>query len=225
MTAMKKAFVLFLVSAIVLSSCSFASNKGTTVRVGIEYTSDAVDKESLDSYFLSNETLYPYYKALKEKQPTLLDNVKAINPGDRFTGGISMVRFSSDVNVFMSGETLLFDDEYHLLGDSFGGYGVTEFVRRQGDAGHWLYYIYSYGSGIHRTEIRAYSLFKDEEYAIKGLELETNKDYTFAVDESDNTIDLYEATIHASYDEDGYETYSIAKGQLAYENIDDMEKA
>ncbi|MFA6627750.1 MAG: hypothetical protein WCT17_04400, partial [Bacilli bacterium] len=81
------------------------------------------------------------------------------------------------------------------------------------------------GSGIHRTEIRLFSLLNNSFYYLSDLDLGFEKDYTFDIDESDNTIDIYEATIHSSYDDSGFESFLITKGSLAFENIGDMERS
>ena len=222
----KKLFILAFIAFFALTSCDiFDVNRGIPYRYDIEYTEDSVDKESLDEYFSDNEELYPSYQELKSNDPDLLDNVKAINTGGEYKAK-KMLRFSSNRNGFLDGQTFLFEDgSYYPLGISFGGFGMTEFLRIQGNAGHWIYYIYSYGSGIHRTEIRLFSLLNNNVYYLSNLDLGFEKDFTFDIDESDNTIDVYEATIHSSYDDSGFESFLITKGTLAFENIGDMERS
>lgn len=205
-----------------LSACTV--NKGATEHYMIEYIDGVVDKEALDTYFLTNEDLYPSYKELKGNVLNLLDNTKLLKSSEHFTSELELIRFSTNGNGFLGGETFLFHKgNYRQLGIAFGGHGVTEIIRKQGNAGYWIYYIYSWGSGIHRTSIGIYELIHGKEYFLKDLKLELNKDYTFVVD-SDNTIDLYEATIIPSYSADGFVTYTITKKDLVLENIDDMQK-
>lgn len=209
-----------------LTACTlFYTNKGTTERQVIEYTDGEIDKESLDAYFLSNEEDYPSYNALKANTPSLLDNVKMLKSSESFIHNLELFRFSSNGNGFLDGETFIYDNNnYYQLGGAFGGYGLTEFVRRQGNGGHWLYFVYSFGSGIHRTEIGIFDLLHNGLYFIKDLTLEQGKDFTFMLDESDNSIDLYEATITPNQSDDGFDTYLITKDKLAFQNIDDMGK-
>lgn len=209
-----------------LTACTlFYTNKGTTERYLIEYADGEIDKESLDAFFLSKEENYPSYSTLKANTPTLLDNVKMLKSSESFIHNLELFRFSSNGNGFLDGETFIHDNNnYYQLGGAFGGYGLTEFVRRQGNGGHWLYFIYSFGSGIHRTQIGIFDLLHNGLYSINNLVLEPGKNFTFMLDESDNSIDLYEAAIVPIHNDDGYDTYSITNGELAFENIDDMAK-
>lgn len=212
--------------SLVGTSCfGFWTNKGATERLSIEYTDEAIDKEALDQYFLTHQDLYPSYEKLKENEPNILDNVKALKQSDHFINDFQILRFSVHENGFLDGETFLYKSGIcYRFGTAFGGFGVTEFVRRQGDAGHWLFFIDSFGSGIHQTQVGVFDLIQNNFYTIKDLELERYKDYTFVVDEKRNNIDLYESSITPSYSDDGFGTYSINQGDLAFQSIDDMEK-
>jgi hypothetical protein len=224
----KKVFAVLSTAflSLAVTSCDFfQANKGVTERIPVEYIEEQIDKESLNRYFLDRDDLYPSYEALKENKPNLLDNVKALNPSTSFITDIQILRFSFSNNGFLDGETfLLINGTYFHLGTAFGGFGVTEFVRRHGDAGHWLFFLYSCGSGIHQTYVGVFIFLKNNLYSIKDLVLDINTDYTFVLDDDNNSIDLYESSITPDDANDGFETYSIAGGDLALENIDDMEK-
>lgn len=208
-----------------LPSC-FKTNKGIAEHYDIVYMNEAIDKDALDKYFLDNDELYPSYQILKENCPDLLNHVKCIeSAGNFYASGLSMFRFSSTGNGFLDDATFLLDkcydgDYYFQLGNSFGGYGVTDFVRRQGNAGHWIYFLYSSGSGIHQSRIGAYEKGKHQLYSFDDIELENNKDFALAVDEKGN-IGVYEATITPHYDNEGFETFDILKDKLVIDNIDD----
>ena len=223
----KKLISLGLV-CLFLPSC-FKGNEGITEHHGIVYTEEAIDKGALNQYFLDNEELYPSYKRLKENCPDLLDHVKCIeSAGGFYASGLSMFRFSSTGNGFLDGETFLLDkcydgDYYFQLGQAFGGHGVTDFARRQGDVGFWIFFLYSFGSGIHQTRVGAYEIGRHQLYSFDTVKLENNKDFTLVVDEQRN-IDVYEATIDAQYDENNFETFNIVKGKLAVDNVDDYKK-
>ena len=211
-----------------LASC-FQTNKGIAEHHDIVYTEEAIDKTALDRYFLDNEEAYPSYSKLKENVPDLLNHVKCIeSAGGFYASGLSMFRFSSNGNGFLDGETFLLNkcydgDYYFRLGNAFGGHGVTDFVRRQGNAGHWIYFLYSAGSGIHQTGIGAYEIGKHNIYLFDNLSLATNMDFALEVDEQGN-IDVYEATITPIYDDQDFETFDISKGKLAIDNVDEFKK-
>ncbi len=226
---MRKNFLYITVILSILmnaSACeSFEPRRAATEHNTIEYTDDKINKEALDEYFSSNEELYPSYNSLKKNVPELLNNVKMIRSGSRFSDELLSFRFSNTGNGFLDGETFIyFNGNFYHLGTAFGGYGVTELVRQQDNNGHWLYFIFSYGSGIHRTQVGVFDLIKEEFLIIEGLMLEMHKDYTFVLDKTDNSIDLYEATIIPNDLGDGFCTYTITKGELAFDNIDTMKK-
>ena len=223
----KKLISLGLV-CLFLPSC-FKGNEGITEHHGIVYTEEAIDKDALNQYFLDNEELYPSYKRLKENCPDLLDHAKCIeSAGGFYASGLSMFRFSSTGNGFLDGETFLLDkcydgDYYFHLGQAFGGHGVTEIARRQGNLGYWIFFLYSFGSGVHQTRIGAYRIGKHQLYSFKGIELENHKDFTLVVDDKGN-IDIYEAEITPHYDENKFVTFDILKGNLVINDVDDYEK-
>lgn len=208
-----------------LTSC-LQTNKGIAEHHDIVYTNETIDKKALDKYFLDNEEKYPSYQTLKDNCPNLLDHARCIeSAGGFYSSGVSMFRFSSTDNGFLDGETFLlnrcFDGDYYFqLGGSFGGHGVTDFVRRQGNAGHWIYFLYSYGSGIHQTRIGAYQIGKHQLYSFDDISLENNKDFALNVDK-EGKIGVYEATITSNYDDDGFVTFNTLKGNLVIDNIDD----
>ncbi len=221
---MKNKHFTFLVATLFSLSACFGSNKGGTVKYQIEYNNESINKVNLDNYFLTHEEEYPSYKALKENVPNILDRTRTINISEGFTNKMQAIRFSNSENGFLGGETfLLHNGQYFHLGGAWGGHGVTEFIRRQGDRGYWLYFLYSNGSGIHRTNIGVYSMSKSELYTISSLELEINKDYTFKISEN-NTIDIYEATIEFYYDEGMFPHYTIVEKGLVIEAIDELQK-
>ena len=221
---MKSKHLAFLVATLLSLSSCFGSNKGGTVKYSIEYNNETINKVALDNYFLTHEEEYPSYKALKGNVPNILDHTRTINISEGFTNKMQAIRFSSGENGFLTGETiLLHNGQYFHLGGAWGSHGVTEFIRRQGDKGHWLYFLFSNGSGIHRTNVGVYNMLKSELYTISSLELEANKDYTFKISEN-NTIDIYEASIDLYYDEGMFPHYTIVEKGLVIEAIDELQK-
>ncbi len=63
----------------------------------------------------------------------------------------------------INGETyLVYKKKTYLLGTSFGGYGVTQFAYYRSLHHQRLYYIYSFGSGVHRSAIECFDFDKQE---------------------------------------------------------------
>lgn len=225
MMNIKKFFILLpLFSVSLLSSC-YKVNKGNVTRCEIKYSEEEVDKSSLDLYFLNNEDLYPNYQKLKNNTPDLLDHTRIIEVPDDYKNDMKLIRFSFYKGGFLDNQTFLYrridnTDHYFHLGSAFGGTGVSEFVFRRGDAGFYLFFLYSFGSGISRSEIGIFDFFKNEFYQIEGLSLEINKNYTLFVD--GQNIDIYEADIFGRYDDNNFPLYDINRKDLVIKNIDEM---
>lgn len=203
-----------------LTSC-VAMNESTFVKFGIEYTDGKIDAESLDDYFLNSN---PSYETLKNNQPDLLNHIKCVKSDYvKSKNKIQIFRFSSRDNGGLNGMTYLhLGNNYYPLGGSFGGWGVTEFVYRSDGNHSLLYYIYSCGSGIHRSYVNAFDLSNEKQYSIVGIETaDAFIDYTFEISE-DNSIDLYQAEIAHSYDDEGFDMFGISKERLSLEKIDSM---
>jgi len=173
-----------------------------------------------DRYRRRVKLQYVNYQTLKSNVPDLLNHVKKIDLSKElwmYRLRFEILRFSYGENGFLSGETFIHylnTDDYYQLGIAFGGHGVTEFIYQVGDAGSWLYYIFSCGSGIHTTEVHALETFKKDFYRYNVSEIESNKDYTFVLDDSHSgKFGLYEATIEPLYDEQRFPIYSITQGK------------
>ena len=65
---------------------------------------------------------------------------------------------------------------------------------------------------------------KGEFYTIDDLDLGTSIDYTFVINDEDNTIDLYKADIDSYRDNDDFSVFNIKKKNLAFAKIDEMPK-
>lgn len=217
-------------TSLCLTSCTFfAYAKSPTYHFDIAYIDVNFDKDKLDSYFLSNSDIYPTYQELKNNQPNLLDHIKVIrSTNNHRLGHPFLLRFSLNNNGFLDNQTFLMDqrsdgDYYFKLGQAFGGFGVTDFVVRRGYQGDWIFFLYSFGSGIHQTNIGAYDINSFQLYSFDGVELPNNQDFMLVVDKKRN-VDVYTATITASYDDEGFPTFNIVKGELQIDNIDDYNK-
>lgn len=214
----KNLIIVLLIGSICISSCN---NEKIIKHYDIEYSNETINIESFDTYFLNNEDLYPSYKELKKNQPNLLSNVKEVKTNFK---DLKILRFSNTDNGFLDSATFIYkDNNYYSIGASFGGFGVSEFVCIKENKNNFLYFIFSYGSGIHRTYINVFDINKNEIYQILNLNLKENCDYTFVIDKKDNSLDLYEATITAKCN-NNYDILNILKGNLFIENIDKMAK-
>lgn len=219
---MKKLIKIFTMLFIIfgLSSCV---NSNSKEYFDIQYSDEEINKESFDNYFKSNKDLYPSYETLKENNPNILDNIKQISLSNfKF----KIFRFSNDsMNGFLEGETFIYNNgSYFNLGIAFGGYGVTEFIVSQENGESWLYFLYSYGSGIHRTEIGLFNLKNNEYYYINELPLEMHIDYSLVLDKENKSIDIYTAEINPIYNDDNFNTYSIIKKEIVFESIEQFTK-
>ncbi len=217
-------FLLPLFAIVCLTCCNTTFESSFTC-FGIKYTNERVDTKSLDDYFLSNEEKYPSYKELKKNQPDLLKHTKYVKSDHVISKRkVQIIRFSSQDNGGMDSATFLrLNNNYYPLGGSFGGWGVTEFLYKKDNEHSWLYFIYSMGSGIHRSYVDVVDLSSGTYYSIIGIETaDAFIDYTFELDK-ENNIDLYEADIYHEYDNDGFDLFSINKKRLAIDNINYME--
>ncbi len=226
---MKKKRLLFLLFLLPLSSCLLiGGNKGFYEQYKIEYSDKEIDIEGLDNYLTNNED-YPMYNALKDSNPDLLNNVKKIKDSYEsekygMTSAAQFYRFSSIDCGFLNNETFVSGyNTYFQLGKAIDGYGVIDIITNKGDRGFWIYVIYSYSIEEPKTDIKVYRMHDGKKHNIKNLEIDSTKYYCFEITDK-NTIDLYEAEITASYDEDGFISFEITKTNLYKEAIDEMRK-
>ena len=228
---MKKKRFIFLLFLFPLSSCLLiGGNKGFYEQFQMEYSDKEIDIEGLDNYLTNNED-YLMYDVLKENNPNLLNNVKKIEDEYEYDGkthdrepGVDFYRFSNTDNGFLNNETFVSGyNTYYQIGKAIDGYGVTDIITNHGDRGFWIYVIDSYCIEEPKTEIKVYRMHDGKKHNIKNLEIDSTKNYCFEITDK-NTIDLYEAEITPSYDEDGFISFEITKTNLYKEAIDEMRK-
>ena len=241
---MKRIRFVFLLCIFFLSSCLLiGGNKGFFEHIIIEYSDNEIDEEKIDNYFKNNKD-YPSYNELKTNCPNLLKNVKKLN--DEVTYEINEIindeiiskekvydrvnfadfyRFSSENNDFLNNETfMLSGDKYYHIGEANGGYGVYDIMANNGDRGRWIYFIYSYGTGAQKTELRVFNLWNNKVCFIKNLKLEDDKYYCLDYNQKTAALDLYEALVEPKYDDNGFITFEINKVELYKKAIDEMKK-
>ena len=80
----------------------------------------------------------------------------------------------------INGATFLeYNGKIYLMGGYFGGYGVTQFAYYHYGDKYYLYYINSWGSGIHRSEIFVFDFIEEEITKIDYLDIPTIIDIEF----------------------------------------------
>ena len=220
--------IMILLSSFCLVSCGsrFLDKQEVGEHHYIEYIDQEINKTSFDKYLSTHQQEYPFYEQLKVNAPDVLNNVKVIDSSTHFddNGDFLMFRFSSLGNGGFDSETFLcFQGDYYHLGGAFGGFGVTEFIRVQGNQGHYLYFISSSGSGIHYTSIGVFDLLKKETYTL-DLSLKINEDYTFIYNDENHSIDLYKANIVHYVDEENYDLHIVTKLDLVKDHIERLDK-
>lgn len=117
----------------------------------MQESNGAVDKAMIDGY-LMNCTDFNY-GTIKNNDPDILTNLKNVTP-DLLKNKCSIYRFTYSTTSSLGGETfLIYDGNVYQLGSAWGGFGITEFAYECHDRKDMLYFIYSSGSGIHRSHI------------------------------------------------------------------------
>lgn len=147
---------LLIVSSICLSGCT------NNVFEELEYKDCYIfnernlnDIENIDNFEKYLQEHYENYIDLKQNVPDVIDYAKDITPKD-LKKVCNIFKFPFLELGFLSGMTYLYyENNYYPLGGSLGGYGVSQivFLNNTKDKTHELYYLYSYGSGIHQTSI------------------------------------------------------------------------
>lgn len=204
---MKKCFsYLLLISACLSFSCTSCSNFSFTppkiyniVSAKIYNVSfqiaDNIDLQELDTY-LENE-YGDRYLTLKSNNSDLLNQIYDVTPFE-LSNLAKIYRFFSSSNCgFLEDETFIYyQKNFYPIGTSFGGYGVTQFAHFYSRTTNMLYFIYSFGSGIHRSHIGIFDFFERE---IKEVDdIIYDDDICFVYSSETGLVDLYFATIGLS---------------------------
>lgn len=198
---MKKLSILIFIFLLIfsLSGCSTSNYKIFEMKIN----NDAVDKEQMHEYLLNNDDFS--YEEILENEPDLMTKLYNVTPKE--IKKCSIYRFSYEGCGGLGGETfLVYDDEVYSLGNAFGGYGVTEFAYRNTKQENILYYIYSCGSGLHRSGVGAFDF----------------KTKTMSVYLGDpNELSFLGAEDISFYISDGY--LGICKAEISWKSSDSFE--
>lgn len=93
---------------------------------------------------------------------------------------------------------LEFDGEIYDMGPYGGGYGVTQLAYYQEGDKHILYYILSYGSGIHRSEVYSFDFQERVIKKVEWLEIPIMVDIEFGEETSSDDgfiLSIYESEL------------------------------
>lgn len=110
---------------------------------------------------------------------------------------------------------LLYDGEYHTLGTFFGGFGATSFAVADinGDGSEELYFTFSWGSGIHRSQV---GLFDTAEKQVRVYEFGNfGSDMVFAAEDGGLFVYGADAEINSFVDMELTPTEKI--GELVFD--------
>lgn len=174
---------------------------------------DDIDLQELDTY-LENE-YGDRYVTLKSNNTDLLNQIYDVTPHE-LSNLAKIYRFFSSSNCgFLEAKTFIYyQKNFYSIGTSFGGYGVTQFAHFYSQTANMLYFIYSFGSGIHRSHIGIFDFFERE---IKEVDDIIYDDICFVYSSVTGIIDLYFATIGLSDKEPP--TFDCFPDQLYRNNV------
>ena len=213
----KRACLLLCVLLLVcISGCNKAN--GDYIILPMRATIGKVDKEIID-YYLANNDAYNY-KEIRENAPNIISDLVNITPNS-LKQKCSIYRFRYRAGNALAGETfLVYDNTVYPLGYSFGGYGVTEFACTSNTGEEILYYIYSYGSGMHKTDIGAFNFETKEMSVYSGIRPDHQVDIAFCLSEDGKTLGVCQAEIRWPIWELMYVT--LDKGECLYPDINEL---
>ena len=215
---MKRILSLLLCVLLVVSIFGCSKATGIYSVLPMEQTNGAVNQIIIDSFLTDNEK-HSNYAAIQKNVPNILSNLVNITP-DSLKGMCSIYRFSYETDTSLGGETfLIYDNMVYPLGCAVGGYGITEFAYASSNGNNTLYFIYSWGSGIHRSHIGAFN-FNTKEITDYGGFIFQNQDIAFCLSKDGKTLGICQAQIRwPNWD---VLEVTIDKGECLYQDINTL---
>ena len=210
----KKTFLLLAPLLLALPSCA---KDGAAFRVFAPEQNAAVgSSESVDA---SLSEAIPLYQTIKANYPAVLSELYDVTPS--FLKDIChLYRFSPNCGSLggLEGQSLvLYQEKVYPIGTSFGGYGVTHYAYGENQGRSLLYFIFSFGSGIHRSLVNAFDF---SSCATESVEEKNkpfwNDDLQFALSEKGRLEVRY-----STYDVKRDDTLAITMtpGDVVYEDL------
>ena len=192
---MRKAFCLILcfLLTICISGCN--AEKGPYEILPMEQVRGKVDTKIIDQFLTDNDEYY-FYKEIKNNHPTILSELVNITP-KALKNKCSIYRFHYGKGGGLAGEAfLIYDGAVYSLGKGGGGWGVTEFAYINQDEQDKLYFIYSWGSGMHHSHIGAFDFSSKVLTDTGSLYYEFGDiDIAFCLSEDGQTLGICKAEI------------------------------
>ena len=169
------------------SDAYITSNDNYTI-LPAEKVDYIVDTLTIDAYLKRNLS---NYLNICYNLPNVLDSLVNITP-DQLKRICSIYRFPDSIGTSLGGMTLMiYNSKVYELGVAYGGFGVTEFAYKDSDGENILYYIYSFGSGIHRSHIASFN-FKTYEHKVSEA---ISDDIAFYITEDSESLGICYAEI------------------------------
>jgi hypothetical protein len=174
------------------------------------------DSKTLDASL--NEAI-PHYQAIKANYPAVLSELYDVTPS--FLKSVcQLYRFSESCESLGSLEgssLILYKEKAYPIGVSFGGYGVTHYAYGESQGKTLLYFIYSCGSGVHRSLVNAF------DFSSCATESVEEKDKAFWNDDLQFTLSE-EGKLevrYSTYDVKGEEGFDITMnpGEVVYDDL------
>ena len=219
---MKKTAVIILCTLLLIfaSGCNNKQYRdGSYIILPMETTDKAVNEQIIDDFLMEN---IKNFSVIKKNVPHILSHLVDITPS-AIEDKCSIYRFSYESATAVAGSTLLiYDNAVYVLGSSLGGYGITEFAYFENAEQSVLYYIYSSGSGIHRSEIGAFDFKTKLQSSYGGLiEDFVQQDIAFTLSGNGKKLGICKADIEWT-DFDKIEV-KVTKGEKIFNDINKFE--
>lgn len=218
---MKRIMSILLCALLAVSILGCSEAKGIYSVFSMKQTDSTVDQQMIDDFLANNEE-YANYEEIQKNVPDVLSYLVNITP-DSLKEICSVYRFTYETGTSLGGETfLVYDNSVYPLGCAFGGYGITEFAYINSGGNHTLYFIYSWGSGIHRSHIGMFD-FNTKKIADYGGSVFRDQDIAFCLSDDGNTLGVCQAQIRwPNWD---VLEITIAKGECLYQDINTIDFA
>ena len=189
------------------------SNEDYTV-LPVEEVNFIVDTLTIETYL---KRYHSNYYDIRRNIPNILDTLVNVTP-EPLKRICSIYKFPVAIGTSLGGVTLMiYNCKVYELGDAYGGFGVTEFAYKKTGEENILYYIYSFGSGIHRSHIGSFN-FKTYEQTVSEPIYD---DIAFYIAEDSENLGICSAEIWWKNYWDTFEV-TITKGAPLYDSIDDV---
>ena len=217
---MRKVFCLCLCLLLLLCMPGCSGTKGPYSILPMEPVDGEVDAGIIDQ-FLTDNADYSFYGELKKNAPELYSELIDITPKE-IKDKCSIYKFTYGRCGGLTGcAFLVYDNEVYPLGTAVGGWGVTEFAYINQNGQNMLYYIYSWGSGMHRSHIGVFNFDTKEQMDTGSLyDIFKDEDIAFCLSWDKQTLGICKARIEwKNWDTESLLEIKITKEKSMYDDI------